>query len=418
METATRVRRLAFFWVMGIQACLAGQVQVKIASDRQITLGFDAEAKILFYPQVHDLPGLTGEGRTEVLRSQYCLATFLKENPHYDVFLEGERDTGRLPLTEKEAKGIERGFPGLALPGCMAELNAWQQSVLIKWGSPPLLFYLGKLPRTHAATPENQDREALREVYERGQKVGKRIDFSDPRSVELLMDVRERGAVENVNKFLAANPTHKVLLVYGMGHDFRKYFHAEVYAEFTGMEAFKSWEKSRPAKEEGKAETKEERKDSSAPGTPSATGIDKLQGNQRTRLMNAVTDQDLAKVQMLLGAEADVRAKDKRGYNALLLAALEGNEPIVEALLNRLDPKDVMAPVTLFKGEILCSYVDSLMVLEEADEQEDRDPFRKSRQKVIELLRRFVKGLTPMNLFPETPQGMLGSLADGLPPDL
>jgi hypothetical protein len=129
-----------------------------------------------------------------------------------------------------------------------------------------LLFYLGKLPRTHAATPENQDREALSEIYERGQKVGKRIDFSDPRSVLLLMDVRERGAVENVNKFLAANPTHKVLLVYGMGHDFRKYFHAEVYAEFTGMEAFKSWEKSRPAKEEGKAETKEER--SLADGLP------------------------------------------------------------------------------------------------------------------------------------------------------
>jgi hypothetical protein len=51
---------------MGIQACLAGQVQVKIASDRQITLGFDSEAKILFYPQVHDMPGLAGvHGRAE-----------------------------------------------------------------------------------------------------------------------------------------------------------------------------------------------------------------------------------------------------------------------------------------------------------------------------------------------------------------
>jgi hypothetical protein len=418
MEIATRFRRLAFFWSMGTQVCLAGQVQVKIAPDRQITLGFDSEAKILFYPQVHDMPGLTGEGRTEVVRSQYCLATFLKENPHYEVFLEGERDTGRVPLSEKQAKGIEGGFPGLALPGCMAEMNAWQQSILIKWGAPPLLFYLGKLPRTHAATPERQDREALREVYERGQKVGKRIDFNDPRSVELLMDVRERGAVENVNKFLAANPTLKVLLVYGMGHDFRKYFSAEVYAEFTGMEAFKSWGMSRPAKEEEKAETKEERKDPRAPGIPFATGIDKLQGNQRTRLMNAVTDQDLVMVQMLLGAKADVRVKDNRGYNALLLAALEGNEPIVEELLIRLEPRDVMAPVTLFKGEILCTYVDSLMVLEEADELEERDPFRKSRKKVIELLRKFIKGLTPMNLFPETPPGMLGNLADGLPPDL
>ena len=305
MRIASRILGCVLVWSAGLQAGLAGQVVVTLAPGRQAKLEFDGEAQILFFPQIHAVPDMSRKDRREALLSQYCLATFLRQNPHYEVFVEGELEGGPEPLSEESSAFIQGLFPGRDLPGSLAALTEHQEEFLVRAGGARVLFYLGLIPGLHAAVPEALERTTHLELGEGFAKSGRTFDLSDPRTEALVKDVRERGVADQVRKFLASQPTKKVLIVFGMAHDFRSYFPGSAYAEFTGLELFEDWRRLHPGPEQG--ESKGERKDPSHPAAPSAPpgmkliGIDKLQANHRTRLMNAVTAQNLDLVRLPAG---------------------------------------------------------------------------------------------------------------------
>jgi len=437
MGKAFRVGVVAWLWIMAAHACFAGMVRVKLDVDHQITLGFDSDARILCFPQVHYADGVAGNDRTEVLFSQYCLATFLQENPNYVVFQEGGTDNGMPATSEAVTEILEQGFPGKELPSSLAAMTWGQQSFLIRYGGSSLLYHLGKLPRFYGATPVAVDQAVQLEkarrlpiIKEIRKSLGEAADDNEEYNNQItalneqIMTVREKAAVENINRFLAAHPTQKVLLVYGMGHRFRDYFPDGDFAEFTGMEVFPTWAWARPAKEvESKGESKEERKDPKAGGIPilarkfKLSQIEKLEGKQ-TLLMKAVIQSNLDLVKILLQGKVDARVKDPAGYTALLRAALAGNEPIVKELLKHLRPSDVLAPVLLFEGDILRSYEDSLLVIEEANMDPKRDHKRHDLFNVIQLLRQFTAGSPPVKSYPGLSPGLLGNDEDWLDPAL
>ncbi|MDR3669788.1 MAG: ankyrin repeat domain-containing protein [Holophaga sp.] len=407
--------RLMAWVILAAQVCLAGQVRVQLGPSSGFTLEFDAEAQVLFYPQIHTAPNISLHERATILVSQFALATFLKANPQYEVFSEGSYGLGPEDFPTYSNKSVHDLFPGLAFPEDFSQWFDRKQSALIHAGAPSLLFCLGVLPRVHAAIPPETRRLLDLELLEHYERTGTSFETIDKAGEEILLGKRERATSENVKRFIADHPSKKVLLVFGMGHDFREYFIGSSYAQISGLERLKEWQLSGGG---DVPEGKEERKEPASPEERAAR-IDASQDNHQAQLMEAVSATDLPRVQALLAQGADVRLKDNRGYNALLLACLDANLPMVRELLRHLTPVDVLAPVSLFEEGVIQTFEDILMVLEKENAKPGRQYYE-----VMKCLRDFstpprskpgATG-TSRKAHPAPAPGFLGDLTTHLPP--
>jgi hypothetical protein len=80
------------FWgVLAAQFCLGAQVAVIYSPTHEFKLEFNPDAQVLYYRQIHNTEDLTREQMSSVLVSQFALISFLKANPHYEVFAYGTR---------------------------------------------------------------------------------------------------------------------------------------------------------------------------------------------------------------------------------------------------------------------------------------------------------------------------------------
>ena len=89
----------------------------------------------------------------------------------------------------------------------------------------------------------------------------------------------------------------------------------------------------------------------------------------------------------LMAEGADARAQDGQGYNALLLAGLGRELPVLKAILAGLSPADARAPVTLVEGGYTRTFEDAAHFFEEESGKPGQDYFA-----VIEVLKAFAAG--------------------------
>lgn len=372
MKTGTR---LLLWGVLAAQFCLGAQVTVRISPTHEFKLEFNPDAQVLYYPQIHTTENLSRKDRAAVLVSQFALLSFLKANPHYDVFAEGSLDYGPAEFPKLSDESFHGVFPGLKCPETLDQWKGLMQPAIINLGAPMVLFALGVMPRVHGAMPVETARLLDLELLAHFKSTGTSYATMDRGGWEIVCDKREKATAAHVKKFIASHPSRKALIVFGMDHDFRKHFTGSSFAEISGLEALKEWDPARRPADEGKEDERkdgEESKEPASPGVPpDADGpeliasVDAFQDNRRTQLMNAVSGKNLNLVQSLLAQGANVRLKDEHGYNALLLAGLGANVPMVEELLRHLTPADVTAPVTFHEEGASRSYKDILTFLEQ-----------------------------------------------------
>jgi len=393
---------------------LAGRVLVPLSAKPgdALILDFDADAQVLFFPQEHDSEDLDWASRLSVLVSQYALATFLKEHPHYEVFAEGALDYAPEHRAKLGLGEIEAIFPGNVLPSSLAALTGKQRWALRTLGAPLTLFSMNLLPRIHAAIPVEEGRALDRRIKAHMDRTGQDFETLDRAGMAIVLDEREAAVERNVMAFLAAHRDRKALIVFGKAH----VFHVPGFSYGTVAEG-------KPAHPDVPAHESKEvaaGAGAAAPGAGAAPGRAGGEGDARTPLMNAVAKRDLALVQRLLREHANVRTQDRLGYNALILAGLEKQLPILEALLEHLAPADVLMPVTLYEDERAKTFEDVIALFEEKNLEKGQDYFE-----VISRLRAFAAPSSSSSSSssssraprraPENP-GFRGDLSRFLPP--
>jgi hypothetical protein len=336
--------------ILGLAPALAGHLAVRIAPAQEVRLEFDLDARVLFFPQVHNARGAWNRPavQRQIVTCQYVLARFLWEHPDYAVFDEGRRNRTRATLPLEDRAQVLAAFPEGGLPASMAELKPGQREVLLELGAGKVVLALGRLPEIHEAIPYALESVLDQAIRTHLAKVGGVFGKLDAAAGDIVMGQREQATADHVKGFLAGHPHRKALIIYGSAHDFRPYFKDLPYAEVSGL-AGVFWS---ARKEEKKAQAE-------TPPAPPAAG-------HRTPLMEAIIARDPRRVGELLAQGADPRAKDDHGYTPLLLAGLVQDPAILDLLLAHLAPADLAAPVALIREDTLKTYEDPIHFFEEA----------------------------------------------------
>ena len=393
--------------LLGLAAARPGfaartMVRLSSAPGGHFFLEFDAHAKVLFFPQEHDAEDLGLVDRQAVLRSQFALATFLNENRQYAVFMEGSVDYAPADWEAFAGKEFQANFTDSAFPPTLDGLTRRQGSTLMRLGGPLIHYGLKILPEIHAAIAPEEARRLDVAIEAHMRRTGQTFETLDATGMGIVLGQREAAAARHVKAFLAAHPDRQALVVFGAAHEFSPHFAGLAYGRV---------ETAAPAPAEESKEVAHGA-EADAPSPLSAGSVDALQPNHRTRLMNAVTARDAHRAEALLAQHhADIRIRDRMGYNALILAALDNNPGMLKLLLRHLAPADVHMPVTLVEGDLVKTHEDLIALLEEKNLERGADFFE-----VIQLLKAFAKASAPAKQGPTTPPGFLGDLSRFLPP--
>ncbi len=393
----------ALLWLSVSAHGFAGRVLVHLSlkPGGHVFLDYDPEARVLFFPQAHYSDELDPAGKLSVLRSQFSLARFLCENPHYEVFLEGSHDYGPADREAAVGKDFHASFAGGAFPTVLTDLDRTQKTRLFRMGAPMILYGMKILPEVHAAIPPGEGRKLDEAIEAHLQRTGQTFETMDHAGMDLVTRQRDAAAAKQVKAYLASHPDKKVLLVFGAAHDFRPFFEGVAYAQVEEEAAPPAEESKEPARGAG----------AGAPLPASSAIVDALQSNHRTRLMNAAADGKPRLVEEMLGYHADPRIRDRMGYNALILAGLGRHMEVLEVLLKHLAPADVRMPVTLSEGDMVKTHEDVIALLEERNEERGAD-----FHEVIMRLKAFAGSSPAPGRGPANPPGFTGDLSRFLPP--
>lgn len=177
--------------------------------------------KIIHIAQFHKIPfGAKPfpEVFDGVVRSQLSVARFIRQNPSFPVLVEGvykDYEISENPILSFTAKMV---FPD-GIPEDFNALSSLQKDFLYDYGGPKTLLFLREIPVIY--------KSARKEIME---NIDRKIKEGD---AEYLLHPREREAIDcakevKANK-LGDMENATVYLVFGAGHDFKKY--CELYGE-------------------------------------------------------------------------------------------------------------------------------------------------------------------------------------------
>jgi|GEM_PF-5039141 len=233
---------VAFFLVQALFIACQDSKELKTSSkklDQKSNPMYPKEegcrVKIVYLPQIHanDVsskhPRLSSDSIDEIASSQFKIANYIKNNPTAPVFSEQAGQTISMKGPDKKRfeqaiEGYKKTFPQ-GLPALANDLNDEQKKILAKNGGDSAALMLGLIDSIHGVTESSEIQSKMLKEIKTGlsQTAESRLD-PDSELYKKIFDEREKLALEQIKKYVMANPKSKsVTLIFGALHDFRRH---------------------------------------------------------------------------------------------------------------------------------------------------------------------------------------------------
>lgn len=171
------------------------------------------QARVFFIRQIHDRPELSDRQRRGVGDYQFEILKLLAAMKPREVFEEGRCEAFSTFLATYPR--ITEAFPGGEVPEAP---TGEQRGVLAEYGAALVYAHLFEFVALRPTAPSCEVEDGLHGLI--AGAPSKAIRDS------LVYDVREAFAVQEILRFLAANPREDVVLIYGGLHEFKPEFGA------------------------------------------------------------------------------------------------------------------------------------------------------------------------------------------------
>lgn len=187
----------------------------------------DCAHRILLIPQTHAtvLSGslqVIPENANKTIRSQFAIAKYLEKNKNLPVFSEQVSTDATVQTVSVEfrrlANQIRALFPS-GLPIQFDQLTDTQKDVLAKAGGDAISFILHNTERLHRVVENDQIENEIIGKVSNWARNNPYATTEPPEIKNLIFDVREQLALEQINNFFHSNPGLKdAVLIFGSDH--------------------------------------------------------------------------------------------------------------------------------------------------------------------------------------------------------
>lgn len=195
--------------------------------------------RIFFLPQTH--PTILGgslqiapENFDKTARSQFAIAKYLENNKGVSVFSEQVSSDQKVETMSAEFKQtaaqIKEMFPG-GLPAFYENLTDDQKNVIARAGGDAISFILRNTDMLHRVVENDQIQDQLiKQVSDYVQNNPYATSYSSPEIYNIIFNVRENLALDEINKYFQSNPLQRnVILIYGSDHYYSFLTHSDKF---------------------------------------------------------------------------------------------------------------------------------------------------------------------------------------------